>query len=114
MSGTIRYTCNKKNEPTMRVDCSSCPEYNPCGKEGKWCFVGALIKEAANTKKCTDAAMLSAEGNLYPVMRDMSTVTIHIGSNQEIDILREDIKKALKNATIGFDLGVSKFESSND
>lgn len=45
MSNFVRYTCNKKNEPTMREDCQKCPHYNPCGKEGKWCFVGALFAE---------------------------------------------------------------------
>lgn len=42
MSKIVSYTCNKKNEPTMRKDCMKCPEYNPCAQDGEWCFVGVL------------------------------------------------------------------------
>lgn len=49
MSKFVRYTCNKKNEPTMREDCQKCGSYNPCGKEGKWCFIGALVAEVEKT-----------------------------------------------------------------
>ena len=66
----------------MREDCKDCSEYNPCGKEGKWCFVGALVTEAENL--------------VSPILRDMSTVTINFGNGQSADVLREDIKKALE------------------
>lgn len=96
MSKYVRYTCNKKNEPTMREDCKNCPEYNPCGKDGKWCFVGALVVEAENNKACADVVMPLTENLASPVMRDMSTVTINFENGQNADILREDIKKALE------------------
>lgn len=96
MSKYVRYTCNKKNEPTMREDCKNCPEYNPCGKEGKWCFAGALVAEAENNKACADVVMPLTENLVSPVVRDMSTVTINFGNGQSADILREDIKKALE------------------
>lgn len=96
MSEYVRYTCNKKNEPTMREDCKNCPEYNPCRKGGKWCFVGALVAEAENKKACADMVMPLTENLAYPIIRDMSTVTINFGNGQSADILREDIKKALE------------------
>lgn len=96
MSKYVRYTCNKKNEPTMREDCKNCPEYNPCGKEGKWCSVGALVTEAENKKACADMVMPSTENIVSPVMRDMSTVQINFGNGQSVDVLRENIKKALE------------------
>lgn len=96
MSKYVRYTCNKKNEPTMREDCKNCPEHNPCGKDGKWCFVGALVAEAENKKVYADAVMPLTENLVSPVLRDMSTVTINFGNGQSADILREDIKKALE------------------
>ena len=41
----------------MREDCKNCPEYNPCGKEGKWCFIGALVAEVEKNKACADVVM---------------------------------------------------------
>jgi hypothetical protein len=77
----------------MREDCENCPEYNPCGKEGKWCFVGALVAEAENNKACADVVMPLTENLASPVLRDMSTVTINFGNEPSADVLREDIKK---------------------
>lgn len=95
MARHIRYTCNKKNEPTMREDCQKCPEFNPCAKEGKWCFVGALCVESENTRVCAECTASNGAEMVAPVMRDMSTVTIHLGDGQSFDILREDVKKRL-------------------
>jgi len=94
MSEYIRYTCNKKNEPVYREDCKKCSEYNPCAKEGKWCFVGALVAE--HEPLCTETAIPAGEGAAAPVMRDMSTVTINLENGMKIDVLREDIKKQLE------------------
>ena len=96
MNKYVRYTCNKKNEPTMREDCKNCPEYNPCGKEGKWCFIGALVAEVENNKSCADVVMPLTENLVSPVLRDMSTVIINFGNGQSADILREDIKKVFE------------------
>lgn len=93
----VRYTCNKKNEPKMREDCKNCPEYNPCGKDGKWCFIGALVAEAENTKMSADMCEPIAQDIDMPIMRDMSTVKINLGNGQSVDILREDIRKSLEN-----------------
>lgn len=97
MSNYIRYTCNKKNEPTMREDCKNCPEYNPCGKEGKWCFVGALVTEAENKKACADVLMPLTENIASPVSRDMSIVKINFGDGQSVDVLKEDIVKSIQD-----------------
>lgn len=94
MSGFVRYTCNKKNAPALRKDCEKCKEYNPCAKDGKWCFVGALIAEHDSiSAECTMPAMESAAS---PVLRDASTVIINLGDGMHIDVLREDIKKQLE------------------
>ena len=92
----VRYTCNKKNEPTMRKDCKRCHEYDPCGKEGKWCFVGALVAEAENTRMSENMCDPIAQDMAMPIMRDMSTVTINIGNGQSFDVSREDIIKSIE------------------
>ena len=97
MGRFVRYTCNKKKEPTMREDCKTCPEYNPCGKNGKWCFVGALVEEAEATRTSAYACEPIAQDMAMPVMRDMSTVTINLGNGQSVDILRENILKSLED-----------------
>lgn len=97
MSNYIRYTCNKKNEPTMREDCKSCSEYNPCGKEGKWCFIGALVVEAESKKVRADIVMPLTENIASPMLRDMSTVTINFGNGQNVDVLKEDIVKSIQD-----------------
>lgn len=89
-----RYTCNKKNDPVLRQDCMSCPEYNPCAKDGEWCFAGALVAE--HDPLCAEASMPAAESAAAPVLRDMSTVTINLGNGTKVDVLREDIKKQLE------------------
>lgn len=93
----VTYTCNKKNEPTMREDCMNCPEYNPCAIDGQWCFVGALVVEAENTKACADIIMPNTADMVAPVMRDMSTVKIPVGNGQSVDVLREDIERSIEN-----------------
>lgn len=93
----VRYTCNKKNEPTTREDCKTCPEYTPCGKDGKWCFVGALVAEAEKTRMSADLIEPMAQDIAMPIMRDMSTVTINLGNGQSVDVLREDIRKSLED-----------------
>lgn len=102
----IRYTCNKKKHPVYRDDCRSCPEYNPCAKDGKWCFVGALITE--HDMICEEVSRPIVESAAAPVMRDMSTVTINLGDGMKVDVLREDIKKALEREfyeSVGFMFG---------
>lgn len=94
MSKFVRYTCNKKNEPVFEQDCKNCEEYNPCAKDGKWCFICALIAE--HDPICADASMPAAESSAAPVLRDMSTVTINLGDGMKVDVLREDIKKKLE------------------
>lgn len=92
----VTYTCNKKNEPTMKEDCMKCPEFNPCAQDGQWCFVGALIAEAENTKACADMTMPNAANMVAPVMRDMSTVKIPVGNGQSVDVLKENIERSIR------------------
>ena len=97
MGRFVRYTCNKKREQTTREDCKTCPEYNACGKNGKWCFVGALVAESENTRTSADMCEPIAQNVAMPIMRDMSTVTINLGNGQNVDVLREDIRKSLED-----------------
>lgn len=87
----IRYTCNKKAFPQFHKDCLVCPEYAPCAKGGKWCFVAEMENENISAAVETPAAMDVAA----PVLRDMSTVTVNFGNGMKVDILREDVKKQL-------------------
>jgi hypothetical protein len=95
MSKHIRYTCNKKNEPTMREDCKKCSEYDPCGKDGKWCFVGALVLE--NETASENVIVPNTESIALPNLRDMSTVTIDFGNGQKVDVLKEDMVKSIQD-----------------
>lgn len=94
MSGFVRYTCNKKNVPVMRKDCEKCIEYNPCAKDGKWCFVGALIAEYDQC--CAEHTAPLVENAAVPVSIDTSTVTINFGDGMKFDVLRENIEEQLK------------------
>lgn len=101
MSRHIRYTCAKKKHPVLKKDCEKCEMYDPCAKDGKWCFVGALIAEhepALSTSAMGEASVCA----VAPVLRDQSTVTIHLDSKTSVDMSKEDfavqIKKALYSA----------------
>lgn len=74
----------------------SCPEYNPCARDGQWCFVGALIAECENTKACSDLKMQNAANMVVPMMRDMSTVKISVGNGQSVEMSKEDIEKQIR------------------
>lgn len=96
MAEFVRYICNKKNTPVLREDCKDCSEHNPCAKDGKWCYIGALVVESAAEGGYIARGSVNITENLaMPVMRDMSTVTIHLGDGQSVDVLREDMKKRL-------------------
>ena len=78
----------------MKKDCQECSEYNPCAKDGKWCFVGALIAESE--QRCCNNLSGMIESNTGKIMRDMSTVTINLANNTQVDVLKEDVLKNLK------------------
>ena len=93
MSKHIRYTCAKKKHPVLRKDCEKCEMYDPCAKEGKWCFVGALIAE--HDPMLSENATGACVSSVAPVMRDMSTITINLGNGMQVDVLKEDIRKQI-------------------
>ncbi len=97
MSKHIRYTCAKKKHPVLKKDCEKCEMYNPCAKDGKWCFVGALIAEhePAISEIAAGESALSA---VAPVLRDQSTVTIHLGGGTSVDISKENLEDQIKKA----------------
>lgn len=106
MSVFVKYTCNKKNIPIMRKDCETCSEYNPCAKDGKWCFAGALLEE--HDPVCSELTMPSMESAAAPVLRDTYTVKIYLGDGTTVDVLRENIKKQIESElykSIGFMFG---------
>lgn len=90
----VRYTCNKKNEPVFKEDCKKCPEYNPCAKEGKWCFVGALV--AGHDPILNEMAEPIMESAAAPILRDMTTVKVNLGNGMTVDVRKEDILKRLE------------------
>lgn len=97
MSKHIRYTCAKKKHPVLKKDCEKCEMYNPCAKDGKWCFVGALVAEhepAVSEITAGESALCAAA----PVLRDQSTVTIHLGERTSVDVFEEDFMAQLKNS----------------
>lgn len=96
MNRHIRYTCAKKKHPVLKKDCERCEMYNPCAKGGKWCFVGALIAEhePALSESAVGESVLRAAA---PVLRDQSTVTIHLDSKTSVDISKEDLSAQIKN-----------------
>lgn len=95
MSRHIRYTCAKKKHPVLKKDCERCEMYNPCAQDGKWCFVGAIIAEhepALSTSTMGEASVCA----VAPVLRDQSTVTIHLGGGTSVDISKEDFAGQVK------------------
>lgn len=94
MNRHIRYTCNKKNVTVLRDDCRKCSEYNPCAKDGKWCFIGALVAE--HDPVCAELVASTLENADAPVLRDLSTIIINLGDGMTVDVLKEDIKTALE------------------
>lgn len=94
MSKFVKYICNKKNITVLREDCKKCEEYNPCAKNGKWCFVGALIEE--HDQMLEECALPNSESADASVLQDMSTVTINLGDGIRVDVLRNDIIKQLE------------------
>lgn len=109
MSRHLRYTCAKKKHPVLKKDCEKCQMYDPCAKDGKWCFVGALVVEhepALSSSAVGKASVCAAA----PVLRDQSTVTIHLDGKTSVDIsnevLADQIKKALYSSlNSGFNWG---------
>ena len=95
-SDYVRYTCNKKNEPTTREECKECPEYNPCAIEGKWCFVGALVAKIEDEKACADAVMVNAERLAMPNAIDATSVNVFMVNIENRKTLRDDILKAVR------------------
>lgn len=93
--GHIRYTCAKKKHQVLKKDCEKCKMYNPCAKNGKWCFVGALIAEHEPVLSKSETGEASACA-MAPVLRDQSTVTIHLGRGASVDVLKEKITEQIK------------------
>ena len=97
MSRHIRYTCAKKRDPVLKKDCEKCEMYNPCAKDGKWCFVGALIAEHKPAIS-ESAALESVSCAAASVLRDQSTVTIHLGGGTSVDISKQDFAAQVKES----------------
>lgn len=96
---TVQYTCNKKSHPVLKEDCKSCSEYNPCAKDGKWCFVGALVAE--HDPIMVEGAMPCGESAASSILRDTTSVTIHCGDGMSFDILKveEQLKRSFYKST---------------
>lgn len=99
MSRHIHYTCAKKEHPVLKKDCEKCSEYIPCAKEGKWCFVGALVAEH-EPNLSESVAGESVASSTAPVLRDQSTVTIHLDGCTSVDVSKEDLAEQIKKALL--------------
>lgn len=87
----MRYTCIKKKYPQFSKDCKECPEYNPCAKGGKWCFVGAM----ENERLISDAAAPTMQNAAAPVMVKHDYRDVKIAENTTVTIDLEELKKKL-------------------
>ena len=104
--GFIRYTCAKKKCQTSREECKSCESYNPCVRDGNWCFVGALTSEYDSL--LMDSKANCCEDAAAPLLVDTSTVTINLGDGQTMQVLKSDIEEAIKRQLFkGIALGLT-------
>nr|DAZ24216.1 MAG TPA: hypothetical protein [Caudoviricetes sp.] len=87
----MTYTCIKKRYPQFSKDCKECPEYNPCVKGGKWCFVGAM----ENERLIPDIAAPVMQSAVAPVMVKHDYRDVKIAENTTVTIDLEEIKKKL-------------------
>lgn len=87
----MRYTCNKKAHPKFSKDCKECPEYKPCVKGGKWCFIGAM----ENEHTIPDATTSAMQNSAAPVMVKHDYRNVKIAENTTVTIDLEEIKKKL-------------------
>ena len=87
----MTYTCNKKSYPRFHDDCLKCPEYDPCAKGGKRCFIGAMENEKTVPDCCTPLAQNAAA----PVLRPHDYRNIKIDESTTVTIDLEEIKENL-------------------
>ena len=92
----MRYTCIKKKYPQFSKDCKECPEYNPCAKGGKWCFVGAM----ENERMIPDAKATLTESIAAPVMIKHDFRNAKIAESTTVTIDLEEIKEKLQQRFI--------------
>ena len=99
MSKHIRYTCAKKEPPVLKADCEKCSEYIPCAKEGKWCFVGALVAEH-KPNLSENAAGEFAGSSAAPMPKERSTVAIYFDRKNSVGVSKEDFDAQFKKALL--------------
>lgn len=99
MNKHIRYTCAKKEHPVLKADCEKCSEYIPCAKEGKWCFVGALVAEH-EPNLSESAAVEFAGSSAAPMPKEQSAVTIYFGNKTSADVSKEGFDAQFKKALL--------------
>ncbi|WP_413778120.1 hypothetical protein [Caproicibacterium sp. XB1] len=88
----MRYTCIKKKYPQFSKDCKECPEYNPCVKDCKYCFVGAM----ENERMIPDAAAPLAQDAAAPVMVKHDYRDVKIAENTTVTIDLEEVKENMR------------------
>lgn len=88
----MTYTCNKKAYPEFYKDCKNCPEYNPCAKDGKWCFAAAMENEHIVPGSCAPLMQDVAA----PVMVKHDYRDVKIAENTTVTIDLEELKEKLQ------------------
>lgn len=90
----MTYTCIKKAFPQFSKDCKECPEYDPCSKGGKWCFIEAREREHI----MSDAAMKSTSGTAMPILAKHDYRNVKIAENTTVTIDLEELKKQMERS----------------
>lgn len=90
----MRFTCNKKAYPQFHKDCTNCSEYNPCAKDGKYCFVGAM----ENERVCQPTRPKVMECASMPVLIPHDYRNIKVADNITVTIDIEEMKRKLSKS----------------
>lgn len=93
----MRYTCIKKKYPKFSKDCVNCSEYNPCVKDGKYCFVGAM----ENERMIPDAAAPMMQSAAAPVMAKHDYRDVKIADDTIVTIDLEELKENMRKQIYG-------------
>lgn len=82
------------SESRLAAKCRACPYVDTCDHK-RLEAMACMIMDANDGRAVEDMATPSAEAMAAPIMRDQRTVTIHIDSEQTVQIPRDAIIKEL-------------------
>lgn len=88
------YTCIKNAYPMFHEDCLHCSMYDPCVKDGKYCFIGAM----ENERVCQPAQSRTMECASMPVLIPHDYRDIKVAENITVTIDIEEMKRKLNKS----------------